>query len=135
MVARLRERLFDAAEHAVAHLRSSLAAELAAQRVVGEGVAHAPVAGDLDALPHLAGHDRPEHGQRAERRHRRVHGFLARVARGAGVRDVVRGRVERTLLRMQAAQGDVQTVEGGDRHQALASSIETVRASYAPAPP
>ena len=73
--------------------------------------------------PSWPGKSMPQTDDVRDRVGRLEHGLLARVALGAGVRDVVGRDVERPLLRDQAAQRDVDAVEGRDAHQARASRI------------
>ena len=123
VVRRLRDRQRDRVQLAVADVERALVGHRGAQLHVVEDVADAAVRVDRHALAHLAREDHPPHRDVRDRVGRLEHGLLARVALGVGVRDVVRRRVERALLRDQAAHRDVDPVEGRDTHQARASRI------------
>ena len=85
---------------------------LAAVLRVQELVAHATEAFDIDAGAQVGtGRGRGARDLDLQRLRGREQGLLARVARGRGVRDVVAGRVEHPLLRDQAAQRRLHSVE------------------------
>jgi hypothetical protein len=112
-----------ASEIEVADVERALVGGRRPQLRVVEDVADPAVRVDRHALAHLAREDHAPHRHVRDRVGRLEHGLLAAVALGVRVRDVVRGRVERALLRDQAAHRDVDPVEGRDGHQARASRI------------
>src|SRR5581483_9227336 len=116
-VGRLVQRHLDLVEAVLLCLGVPLLHRLRAQLDVDEVVAHALVALHGDAGAEQAGRNDWLRRRRDEVRR------LARVPRRVGVRDVVAGDVDLLLLREQAAQRRLETEEGRDPHQALASTV------------